>query len=153
MTVKEAIDELKYSRDMCYFDPSTGETGEPYDEDCERMAQALDIAIKALEIEPVCDCISRQRILDELDRVISIGIKGKDGRTPISAEIFRGFVEAEPQVKPEQKTFRWGKQILIDDGFGGKRVGYICLACKEYVPNKGNYCSNCGEKMESEEKQ
>lgn len=26
MTVKEAIDELKYSRDMCYFDPSTRET-------------------------------------------------------------------------------------------------------------------------------
>ena len=53
MTVKEAIDELKYSRDMCYFDPSTGETGKPYSEECERMAQALNIAIKALESEPV----------------------------------------------------------------------------------------------------
>lgn len=49
MTVKEAIDELKYSRDMCYFDPSTGETGKPYSEECERMAQALDIAIEALK--------------------------------------------------------------------------------------------------------
>lgn len=51
MTVKEAIDELKYSRDMCYFDPSTGETGKPYSEECERMAQALDIAIEALKNE------------------------------------------------------------------------------------------------------
>lgn len=51
MTVKEAIDELKYSREMCYFDPSTGETGKPYSEECERMAQALDIAIEALKNE------------------------------------------------------------------------------------------------------
>lgn len=51
MTVKEAIDELKYSKDMCYFDPSTGETGKPYSEECERMAQALDIAIEALKNE------------------------------------------------------------------------------------------------------
>ena len=51
MTVKEAISELKYSRDMCYFDPSTGETGKPYSEECERMAQALDIAIEALKNE------------------------------------------------------------------------------------------------------
>lgn len=56
MTVKEAIDELKYSRDMCYFDPSTGETGKPYSEECERMAQALDIAIKALESGSVENC-------------------------------------------------------------------------------------------------
>ena len=64
MTVKEAIDELKYSRDMCYFDPSTGETGKPYSEECERMAQALDIAIEALTHEPVGDCISRQAAID-----------------------------------------------------------------------------------------
>jgi hypothetical protein len=51
MDVKEAIDELKYSRDMCYFDPSTGETGKPYSEEFERMAQALDIAIEALKNE------------------------------------------------------------------------------------------------------
>lgn len=38
MTVKEAINELKYSRDMCYFDPSTGETGKPYSEDSEEKA-------------------------------------------------------------------------------------------------------------------
>lgn len=51
MTIKEAINELKYSRDMCYFDPSTGETGKPYSEECERMAQALDIVIEALKNE------------------------------------------------------------------------------------------------------
>ena len=34
---------------MCYFDPNTGETGKPYSKDCEEMAQALDIAIAALE--------------------------------------------------------------------------------------------------------
>lgn len=51
MTVKEAIDRLKYDREMCYFDPSTGETGQPYSEDCKEMAEALDIAIEALKNE------------------------------------------------------------------------------------------------------
>lgn len=95
MTVKEAIDELKYSRDMCYFDPSTGETGKPYSEECERMAQALDIAIRALENE------SGEQL--------------------------------------EQKTGRWSKQMLFDDGYGGKKVGYICSACRKYAPFKGNW--------------
>lgn len=49
MTREEAMQRLKYDREMCYFDPSTGETGQPYSEDCKEMAQALDIAIKILE--------------------------------------------------------------------------------------------------------
>lgn len=51
MTVKEAIERLKYDREMCYFNPSTGVAGEPYDDDCKEMAEALDIAIKILENE------------------------------------------------------------------------------------------------------
>ena len=41
----------------------------------------------------------------------------------------------------------WSNQVLIDDGFGGKRVGYICSACKQFVSNKGNYCLECGADM------
>ena len=53
MTKEEAIKRLKYDRVMCYFDPNTGADDQPYDEDCKEMAEALDIAIKALESEPV----------------------------------------------------------------------------------------------------
>lgn len=51
MTREEAMQRLKYDREMCYFDPSTGEAGQPYSEDCKEMAEALDIAIRALENE------------------------------------------------------------------------------------------------------
>lgn len=41
----------------------------------------------------------------------------------------------------------WSEQVLIDDGFGGKKVGYICLVCKQFVPNKGKFCLECGADM------
>ena len=51
MTREEAIARLKFDRDLCNFNPMTGEE-EPMSEDCRKSAEALDIAIKALEQEP-----------------------------------------------------------------------------------------------------
>ena len=44
---------------MCNFNPMTGEE-EPMNEDCRKSAEALDMAIKALEQQPCEDTISRQ---------------------------------------------------------------------------------------------
>lgn len=98
------------------------------------------------------DLIRRQRILNELDRIISIGIKGKDGRTPISAEIFRDFVEAVPIIQPEQKIGRWIDMKDCEDC-------WLCSNCKDMFmliegtpkDNNYNYCPNCGAKMDGEE--
>lgn len=49
MTNEEAISRLKYDRDMCFFDPATGENDRPINADCAEMAEALEVAIKALE--------------------------------------------------------------------------------------------------------
>lgn len=49
------------------------------------------------------------------------------------------------------KHGEWSDQKLFDDGFGGGRVGYICSACGKYVPCKGNYCSECGARMDGGE--
>ena len=51
MTREEAIAQLKMDRDLCNFNPMTGE--EPMNEDCRKSAEALDMAIKALEQQPV----------------------------------------------------------------------------------------------------
>ena len=48
MTREEAIAQLKMDRDLCNFNPMTGEE-EPMNEDCRKSAEALDIAINALE--------------------------------------------------------------------------------------------------------
>jgi len=48
MTPQEAIKQLEYDREMCLFNPSTGEE-EPMNEDCRKSAEALGLAIEALE--------------------------------------------------------------------------------------------------------
>ena len=48
MTREEAIAPLKMDRDLCNFNPMTGEE-EPMNEDCRKSAEALNMAIKALE--------------------------------------------------------------------------------------------------------
>ncbi len=48
MTPQEAIKQLEYDRAMCLFNPSTGEE-EPMNDDCRKTAEALGLAIEALE--------------------------------------------------------------------------------------------------------
>lgn len=48
MTREDAINELKYAKSMCEFDPITGELGCRNDED-KRQSEAFGTAIKALE--------------------------------------------------------------------------------------------------------
>ena len=48
MTREETIARLKLDRDLCNFNPMTGEK-EPMNEDCRKSAEALDMAIKALD--------------------------------------------------------------------------------------------------------
>lgn len=48
MTPQEAIEQLKYDRAMCLFNPSTGEE-EPMNDDCKKTAEALELAIEALD--------------------------------------------------------------------------------------------------------
>lgn len=143
MTVKEAIERLRYDREMCYFNPNTGEAGEPYDEDCKVMADALDIAIKALEIEPVGDCISRQTAIECL-------------KTKIAEIFFKETAEKNvekwlnelPTVQPEQRTGKWEKRTVPDSNpFFVTR--YYCTACEDWnTYGESKFCPNCGAKME-----
>lgn len=48
MTVEEAITILRKDRDLCLFNPMTGEE-KPMNEDCRLSAEALTLAIEALE--------------------------------------------------------------------------------------------------------
>lgn len=48
MTYEEAIQILNKNRELCMFNPLTGDN-KPMNEDCRLSASALDLAIKALE--------------------------------------------------------------------------------------------------------
>ena len=67
MTREEAIAQLKMDRNLCNFNPMTGEE-EPMNEDCRKSVVALDMAIDALQQEPSEDCVSRQAVLYALDK-------------------------------------------------------------------------------------
>lgn len=48
MTLEEALCILKKDRDLCLFNPTTGER-EPMNEDCRQSAEAYDVILKELE--------------------------------------------------------------------------------------------------------
>lgn len=152
MTVKEAIERLKYDREMCYFNPDTGEPGEPYDEECREMAQALDIAIGALESESVGDCINRQALKQAMYHEafeVDSDMQKWDGGCWIRYKLFEKIVDIMPSVQPEQKTGRWE---IIGEEVGALNIKYPIKKCSEcgwthslFIPE--NACPNCGAKM------
>lgn len=48
MTIDEAMQVLKRDRDLCMFNPTTGEC-EPMNEDCRRSAEAYDVILSEWE--------------------------------------------------------------------------------------------------------
>ena len=108
-------------------------------------------AIKALEQEPCEDCISRQAVLNEIDRYIekvqSTG--AKDDFISFSELV----VKQLPSVTPQPKTGHWVEHG-VKEGFLIEK--YTCSECDYYSGNRTtNFCPNCGAKMvepqESEE--
>lgn len=135
MTVKEAIERLKYDREMCYFNPDTGETGEPYDEECREMAQALDIAIEALNQEPNNDLINRKVATEYLKFKLENTIFLKTVKDEIES-----WIDKIPKAQPKLKTAQW---LINSDGYYP-----YCSECMKEPPNcMTAFCPNCGAKM------
>ena len=113
----------------------------PRDGEQDRLADALEMAMEALEQEPCEDAISRSEAI----RVAS----GYCHWANIPKELAK-----LPSVTPQQKTGRW---IEKEDWNGD--TYYDCSVCGESfcllegtpTDNLYNYCPNCGVKMEVEE--
>lgn len=93
------------------------------------------------------DAISRQAVLDEIN---SIGVKGFETYNDYS-QLF-DFVDTLPSVNPQEpKTGHW---IMTSDylttAYGS--MDYVkCSCCGEDSLEEGDFCPNCGARMESEE--
>ena len=121
MTREEAIAQLKMDRDLCNFNPMTGEE-EPMNEDCRKSAEALDMAIKALEQQPCEDTISRQAAIDALAEWHDVAITNRLNNLP----------PAQPSVsKTETVEDCISRQAAIDAAFS------LCEDCDS------GYCGSC----------
>lgn len=106
----------------------------------ERDIPILEEAIKAMKMEPCEDCISRQAVLDLANNMVETAI--------IPYRPFQKAVKELPFVQPEQKTGHW---IDTDNYFMGayRNIDYVeCSCCHEDSLEEGDYCPNCGAKME-----
>lgn len=103
---------------------------------CAEDAEALDMAIKALEQQPCEDCISRQAVLD----LVNADWKYEGLETDVASL---------PSVTPKAGRWEW---VQYD---ANPEIGnFHCSECR-YIPasfnmsaQKLNFCPNCGAKME-----
>ena len=127
------------------------------------VADALEKHGLIREQESCEDCVSRQAVIDKLNRLIEVErLQGTDemgyGRERVSAYESMIFeINSEylyPSITSKEKTGKW-----IPDDTICEDTLYRCSNCGNvYYLNYGdvkdmgyNYCPNCGAKMESED--
>lgn len=127
MTNEEAIKVLREASDS---EVRYGDTDNHYDEVMKRV-EAFDMAIKALEQKPCEDCISREAVLEILEK-----------------EEFKGdaIYEIEKKLPPVTPTRPTGKWIDIGD----EGLVFKCSLCGNKNTIESHFCPNCGARMEEE---
>ena len=174
MTREEAIAQLKMDRDLCNFNPMTGEE-DPMNEDCRKSAEALDIAIKALERQ-LEDAISRKAVVkyikasdaelghDSENEMVVEDILNMPPVTPVayittvkfSKEDIEELVnEKMKDIVAERKKGKWINRSSTS-GCGIRFVASECSCCNKKTffdcdQLVYRYCPNCGAKMDEDE--
>ena len=110
---------------------------------CAEDAEALALAIQALERQQSDDCISRQEAISAIQDEYYAHAVGID------------IVDIIAHLPPVQPTRPTGKWIVCDVVKFGDFVGtekYECSKCHHRVGAfKSNFCPNCGARMEESE--
>ena len=106
------------------------------------LSAKMQLAIEVLNQELCDDCISREDTLAEFKKVYF------DNATVIRcAELVLGGM---PSVTPQPKMGRWiNTGDYLTAAYGS--VDYVkCSCCGEDSLEEGDFCPNCGARMESE---
>ena len=118
MTLEEMIGQFK-----AYTEYPNQDTFVISNQECKDILKYLT------EQEPCEDAISRQAVLDVIER-----------------EEFKGDaiseIEKLSSVIPQPKTGRWIRCYVIQE--------FKCSECRVCFRNTSNYCPNCGARMESD---
>ena len=113
---------------------------------CSEDAEALDMAIKALEQQPCEDCISREAVLDILKDKWNMF---SDANDAIQESI--DTIEALSPVTPQPKIGEWVKTFEPNEA--EPFILWECSNCHKTVIGsmKSDYCPNCGARMKEGE--
>jgi ribosomal protein L37E len=110
---------------------------------CGKIYEEHKLILELLEQEPCEDCISRQAVLDYLDKMPSE--LTSDGRRMVRRRTLEEYIsDTLPSVTPQPKVGRW---INIDATHSKcDRCGAVFEIASEN--GESNYCPHCGAKME-----
>jgi hypothetical protein len=132
----------------------------------EEVAEAHEMAIKALEAQPSEDCISRKAVLDGLASIAKAKAKSDSQKSLMGRVMFftehLPSVTPQPKEEPQPKTGHWighrehcEKLGVIPSGLG---VYEWCSNCdygidiRDWSRISHNYCPKCGIKMQEVKK-
>lgn len=113
--------------------------------DTDRIEDAVEMAIKALEQETCEDCVNRKDAIIQLSH-------NKTGNDDCDVIVQSDIetIKALPPVTPQPKIGHW-KRISIDKYVQHAMAYYKCSVCDKDIIGTHNYCPNCGSRMEVEE--
>lgn len=96
------------------------------------------------------DCISRQKVLDTLDKMDSVLDENRTVET--YKELLTACYKDLPSVTSVHKTGRWIRKPIRNDKGGCVGAKMICTCCGKdnKCGRKLNYCPNCGSQMSYE---
>ena len=118
-------------------------------EDYKEQAEALNMAIKALEQQPCEDCISREAVDEYITNLLS-GYLYDEERTRL--EDLTTYIWELPSVTSHPKIGQWIN--LENTKYKGQVLPfwdrYECSKCGGHGEGTSNYCPNCGAKMEAD---
>jgi hypothetical protein len=122
----------------------------------EEVAEAHEMAIKALQQQPSEDCISRKAVLDGLASIAKAKAKSDSQKSLMGRVMF--FTEHLPSVTPQPKAGhepKTGHWIYFTAVNTGEIIWSECSKCgneERGCAQRMKYCPECGIKMQEVKK-
>lgn len=138
----EVLKEIKYyTEDLPPYSP-------------DEVAEALEMAIKALEAQPSEDCISRQAVIILIDEASEMHPYKVVGDSDTYSNYNQGWsdacdwlyanIEGVPSVTPERPKGKW--TYIGNSKVNGLKI-CKCSVCEKRTYGSLKYCPNCGAEM------
>lgn len=111
------------------------------------MSDVFDVAIEALSAEPCEDAISRQAVLDDLEKShMTSGVRNQSTWNECIDSMMH-TIRDMPPVTPKQKMGHWVNGEYCSEC--GCDVPVYAIDWKWQKDMNAKYCPNCGARMES----